>query len=84
MNYLQIAAKRFIISEQVLASNVLISLRSIEMPCYTSDRLSVGSTIHFLLERRTIMIGTTEVLILYAMWFPLAWGLAILLLKKNS
>jgi len=30
------------------------------------------------------MIGTAEVLILYAMWFPLAWGLAIVILKKNS
>jgi len=43
MNYLQIAAKRFIIPEQVLASSVLISLHSMEMSCYTSDSLSVGT-----------------------------------------
>jgi len=43
MNYLQIAAKRFIILGQVLASSVLISLHLLEMSCYTGDSLSVGT-----------------------------------------
>lgn len=30
------------------------------------------------------MLSTGEVLILYAVWFPLALGLAAFLLKKNS
>jgi hypothetical protein len=30
------------------------------------------------------MLATGQVLILYALWFPLALGLAVYLLKKNS
>jgi len=30
------------------------------------------------------MLNTAEILILYAIWFPLAWGLAYVLFKANS
>lgn len=33
---------------------------------------------------RCAMLETSEVLILYALWFPFALGLAVVLLKMNS
>ncbi len=30
------------------------------------------------------MLNTGEVLILYAIWFPLAWGLAYILFKASK
>jgi len=44
MNYLQITAKRFIISTQSLRAKELIVLHSMEMSCYTGGSLSVGIT----------------------------------------